>query len=644
MGKIKKKGKTALSFLLAMLMLSSIIPLGIITTAAFSSNGTKANPYLISTAEDLVDFRDKVNSGETSVCATLTQNIDLNTGIIFNFDGTYSGDTPNIWTPIGTNENVYCGKFDGAGYTVSGIYIEDSTMDYSGLFGCTGSAAIVSNVGVENSYFNGNNYVGGICGENSGYIENCYNTGVISANSRVGGICGENSGTVSNCYNTGNVTGTETEQSIGGVCGCNSASGTVQNSYFNCDRYFGSAVGSIIDSTVCEDVLGKTTEQFASGEVAYLLNGLTSEGELVWGQELGVEITPVFGGKTVYYDLNCNGNYCYSNETISSEHSFQAGKCIYCGLYQTMGRPYGHSITLDGMIGVNYIMEIQSEYANDSSSMKFTVVDMNYDTGEETERYSMTVPFTSAKTEVIDGKTYYKFTCPVSAKEMTSTIKAQLINGSKQSIGYTYSVAEYAYQLFDESEEITSTEALVAAMLNYGAHSQLYFDYNTDILANYDLADSYKALPYTQADELKGYKNSYIPNESYTGNTEYYGSSLVLKTGTYIKHYFKYNPATTNINNLICTDDSGNNYEITKSGSYIYVKVDNIPAHKLGEDITLLLYEDGVQVGKINYSAISYVYTVLSTYTADDGTNDNLRNIAKALYQYYLNAYNYVYC
>ena len=255
MGKIKKKGKTALSFLLAMLMLSSIIPLGIITTAAFSSNGTKANPYLISTAEDLVDFRDKVNSGETSVCATLTQNIDLNTGIIFNFDGTYSGDTPNIWTPIGTNENVYCGKFDGAGYTVSGIYIEDSTMDYSGLFGCTGSAAIVSNVGVENSYFNGNNYVGGICGENSGYIENCYNTGVISANSRVGGICGENSGTVYNCYNTGNVTGTETEQSIGGVCGCNSPSGTIQNSYFNCDIYFGSAVGSIIDSTVCEDVL-----------------------------------------------------------------------------------------------------------------------------------------------------------------------------------------------------------------------------------------------------------------------------------------------------------------------------------------------------------------------------------------------------
>ena len=72
--------------------------------------------------------------------------------------------------------------------------------------------------------------------------------------------------------------------------------------------------------------------------------------------------------------------------------------------------------------------------------------------------------------------------------------------------------------------------------------------------------------------------------------------------------------------------------------------MDNIPAHKLGEDVTLLLYEDGVQVGKINYSAISYVYTVLSTYTADDGTNDNLRNIAKALYQYYLNAYNYVYC
>lgn len=32
---------------------------------------------------------------------------------------------------------------------------------------------------------------------------------------------------------------------------------------------------------------GKTAAQFASGEVAYLLNGSVSTGDLVWGQTIG---------------------------------------------------------------------------------------------------------------------------------------------------------------------------------------------------------------------------------------------------------------------------------------------------------------------------------------------------------------------
>ena len=37
---------------------------------------------------------------------------------------------------------------------------------------------------------------------------------------------------------------------------------------------------------------GKTAAQFASGEVAWLLNGSTDEGELVWKQNIGTDTYP----------------------------------------------------------------------------------------------------------------------------------------------------------------------------------------------------------------------------------------------------------------------------------------------------------------------------------------------------------------
>ena len=59
-----------------------------------------------------------------------------------------------------------------------------------------------------------------------------------------------------------------------------------------------------------------TKEQIKSCEVAYLLNGSTSEGELAWYQKLGTDAYPVLTaaeGNTVY-----NGSFRYCDNTTSS--------------------------------------------------------------------------------------------------------------------------------------------------------------------------------------------------------------------------------------------------------------------------------------------------------------------------------------
>jgi len=97
---------------------------------------------------------------------------------------------------MGNRTTQYSGTFDGNNKTVSGLYFNgDSTC--IGLFGSSESDGNIKNVGVVDSYFKGNDHVGGVCGNNAGTITNCYNAGnltAIESSATIGGICGYNNG------------------------------------------------------------------------------------------------------------------------------------------------------------------------------------------------------------------------------------------------------------------------------------------------------------------------------------------------------------------------------------------------------------------------------------------------------------------
>ena len=285
-------------------------------------DGTKDTVYEISNAGQLYWFAGLVNGTldgveqNTLANAILTANITVNENLLdslqYDTEGNVSNGSDFIsWTPIADcmedHITLYSGTFDGNNKTVSGLYFNDNSTRI-GLFGSSEADGNIKNVGVVDSYFKGNDFVGGVCGRNDGTITNCYNAGnltAIESSATIGGICGYNSGTVTNCYNTGTVTATGQVASVGGVCGCSTAPilncyniGTVTATSSSTDisGICGYNSGPVTNCYYLADTEdengGKTTAQFASGEVAYLLSQgcSTEEGDYdgsIWGQKLG---------------------------------------------------------------------------------------------------------------------------------------------------------------------------------------------------------------------------------------------------------------------------------------------------------------------------------------------------------------------
>lgn len=343
-------------------------------------DNSKDDVYEIGNAGQLFWFAGLVNGTldgveqNTLANAILTANITVNENLLDSLQYDTEGNVSNgsdfiTWTPIadwmGNRTTQYSGTFDGNNKTVSGLYFNgDSTC--IGLFGSSESDGNIKNVGVVDSYFKGNDHVGGVCGNNAGTITNCYNAGnltAIESSATVGGICGyNNGGTVTNCYNTGTVTATGSVASVGGVCGCSIAPisncyniGTVTATSSSadisgiCGYYFGPIKNCYYLADTEDENGGKTTAQFASGEVAYLLSqgctvvvdksDVTYDGS-IWGQPIGTDTYPLLHGEKVYKNityLGCNDlsdvvSVVYSNEdkTTYGDHDYVDGVCRYC--------------------------------------------------------------------------------------------------------------------------------------------------------------------------------------------------------------------------------------------------------------------------------------------------------------------------
>ena len=336
--------------------------------------------YQIYDESNLRWFADKVNKGESRINARLMNDITV--------------DKNTQWTPIGTEAHRFKGTFDGNGKTITGLKCTNTSKNYVGLVGYADDATI-QNVTVKDSEFNGNKYIGAVCGFivgsiiTGGTITGCTNSGSTVkgwANSgsswdtgqRIGGIVGQAKyATVQRCVNTGDVTGIN---DLGGIVGCTEdatvqdcgntggVSPTGQGKYYggiagavlgtsyihNCYNTYRNAAAPIYADGSCshsncyylandtgssgstdKEITAKTQAQFASGEVAFLLqNGRT---DAVWGQTLtgaSPQALPVLGGAKVYQTTPCTAGY--SNTPVQPlDHTYTTdGVCKRCGAWE----------------------------------------------------------------------------------------------------------------------------------------------------------------------------------------------------------------------------------------------------------------------------------------------------------------------
>ena len=501
--------------------------------------------------------------------------------------------------------------------------------------------------------------VGGVSGSNYGTITNCNNAGIVSGKSYVGGVCGKNSngGTVTNCNNTGEVRGTSqyigglsgdndsssitncnntgevkaTGKFVGGLSGGNYNNGTITNCYYDSTVYTGTAIGDDMGTT--EKVEGKTTEQYKTGEVAYLLQ--LDQSDEVWGQTIGTDKYPTLGGAKVYKNAiysGCEGepgepvSYAYSNtkKNTYGEHpdADNDGKCDDCGaIIDGIGAKLaGYSLSLTGNIGVNFYMELSDQIIADKDAyMQFTLPN-----GTVTK---VLVSEAQTNTTINAEKTYYKFPCEVASYEMTQDIKAQMFDGNgKCGKEYTYTVRDYAQYLINHVDLYVDAVPFAMAMLNYGACSQKYFNKAVDDLANKYLTEEEQEIP----DRFDGYINGFVAEKVENDVLgQFAGLSMVLKSETTLNIFYEPKEGV-DVSKLTFSVD-GKEITPVKRGQYYILSLENIKANELGNSKTFTV-TDGTNTLTGDYCAMMYCYQVLQ---AKEGTYaDDLVTLVKAFSDY----------
>lgn len=339
-----RKKEKILSMLLCMALCLTLLP-----TVAFAAderptysggNGTKENPWLISSVEDLQTLQETINNG---AAADIDADADNGgSGVAGNYYGYYFKQTCDLdlsgiksWDPIGYSGNYYfAGNYDGGGYTISGMTStgknDDDGYATAGLFGWVAFGS-VTDVHIEgaNLKATGNknySYAGGIAGVvYDSSVTNCSvkNSFIESIrtdnNNCAGGIAGYSTGGTFNRCSVENAE-VKTMAYGGGFVGeINDDNGVGTSSFTNC---------FVTDSKVTAYTDNTQGLSFAGGFAGELTaTALTVENCFVYNTDAIIgensapptlKATGVFAGHQwqgeTYSPINATNCYFFTNE------------------------------------------------------------------------------------------------------------------------------------------------------------------------------------------------------------------------------------------------------------------------------------------------------------------------------------------
>ena len=314
-------------------------------------------------------------------------------------------------------------------------------------------------------------YVGGIAGWYDGSdnsITSCANYGVVTGSgNNVGGMVGYfRSGTIQNSANYGNITGYEYVGNLIGnaiECNLNNVLGTGNVTATSNKEYAGLLVGTIKYASSCTAsgilaynssaklTINKTEqtdgavkaigqgsltypegmneadvikvfnpEQLKSGEVAYLLNGSKSEGELAWYQKLlGAEadaypVLTAAEGNTVYKVSYCDGtDSSYSNSSSENELVHVASATLNSPVFDSAKLIYHMGCSNESCPEHKYVADEDGTLeATESTDGKFYVENLNLtDATTINTKAEFTVKDLQYSRQLNEGQTGYVTLC-----------------------------------------------------------------------------------------------------------------------------------------------------------------------------------------------------------------------------------------
>ncbi|HBF14287.1 MAG TPA: hypothetical protein DDW30_01110 [Clostridiales bacterium] len=272
----------------------------------------------------------------------------------------------------------------------------------------------------------------------------------------------------------------------------------------------------------------------------------------------------------------------------------------------------GHSLTLDGGIGVNFYLTFAGRYLF-ASPLRVTVRNGERLLTDET----VTLTDAEPSEQISDA---YRFTAAIAAKEMTDTLTLTVSNASEKVLyTETYSAKAYADTMLADAEAYSAeTVALVKAMLCYGGEAQRYFGYQTDRLADEGLALTLPELP-----DAADWQSETEGSLSCVASV-----SATLKLDSRLRIVFRVALADEATDaELTCTGG-----DVVRDGRILTVTTDEILPTEYGTAKTLTL-TDGTDTLTVRYSPMTYL-----THQKD---NARVEALAKALYAYRLAAEGY---
>lgn len=224
-----------------------------------------------------------------------------------------------LWTPI----KDFSGEFNGNGYVINNLELNNPATDFQGLFSSISQGANVSNLGLENVNIIGEDYIGSLAAYSNGVINNCYVTGTVSSRnygSWVGGLVGNTGfyGSISYCYSTANVSGNDY---VGGLVG--STSITVKNCYATGNIQGRDRIGGLLGYS-SYGVGSYVSDSYATGDV--ISTGANGGGGLV-GESGAAPIRNCFAtGNVKLTNYDAGGGLIGKGDNARVYNSYASGK------------------------------------------------------------------------------------------------------------------------------------------------------------------------------------------------------------------------------------------------------------------------------------------------------------------------------